>query len=633
MFTDIVGYTTSTQANEAESLRSLQEQEDLVRPVLAAHRGRDVKSTGDGFLVEFDSALAAVQCAIGIHEVLRERNARPGVSPIRLRIGVHLGDVVDRGGDIFGDAVNIASRIEPLAVPGGICISGQVYDQVRNKIPNKLERLPPTTLKHIRIPVDVYRVTLPWEDDLGNGHGASRARLAVLPLANISPDPKDEYFADGLTEELISTLSKIRDLRVIARTSVSQYKSTSKPVSQIGAELEVGSVLEGSVRKAGNRLRITLQLIDVTSQEHIWASTYDRELDDVFAIQSEIAERTAGALRLELVTSERASIERRPTSNLEAYNNFLKGLNATREWGAKNQTEAAKFFEDAIKADPDFSAAYAMLAMVCIGRAGESLAPSEAFPRAAGLISKALDLDPNSPEGHAARGNLALQHEQDWELAERELRLAISLNPSNAGAHWWYAMLHRTLKRFDEAIAELRTTIALDPFWEIPEAALLQVVFISGKVEVAISMAEVRRDANPGDPRTHLLLALFYSVVARKDDARRELVLLADSENPAIVEGRALAWATIGVPEPAREWVSAREEQSKTGYVSATEIAACYSALGERDRAVEWLDRDYESGDRMLWFSYLTPAFDPIRKDPRFQSLLKKMNLPVDPVS
>ena len=192
MFTDMVGYTAATQTDETGALKLLREQEELVRPLLAAHQGREVKATGDGFLVEFDSALHAVRCAIDVHEHLHDRNSKPGVTPIRLRIGIHLGDVEERRGDIFGDAVNIAARLEPLAAPGGICISGEVFNQVRNKIPNRFERLAPTTLKNVRIPVELYRVSLPWEDPGSSPGSSSRTRLAVLPLANISPDPKDE---------------------------------------------------------------------------------------------------------------------------------------------------------------------------------------------------------------------------------------------------------------------------------------------------------------------------------------------------------------------------------------------------------------------------------------------------------
>ncbi len=630
MFTDMVGYTAATQIDETSTLKLLQEEEELVRPLFVVHHGREIKSTGDGFLVEFDSALRAVQCAIDIHQHLQERNAQRGVNPIKLRIGVHLGDVEERGSDVFGDAVNIASRIQPLASPGGVCISGEVFNQIRNKLPNRFDKLEPMALKGIRLPMDVYRVALPWEAAEPQSGSAVRPRLAVLPLANISPDPKDEYFADGLTEELIGALSKIRELRVIARTSVGQYKSTSKTVAQIGAELDVTSVLEGSVRKAGNRLRITLQLIDAGTQEHIWANNYDRELDDVFAIQTEIAERTAGALRLELLGPERESIQKKPTSNIAAYNFYLKGIHSARQATIGGPTESLKFFEAAIREDPGFSLAYSHLANTYLALGGSTLAPRDAFPRAAELVAKALELDPNSSDAHTARGNLALQYDRDWGISETEFKQAISRNPSNANAHFWYAMLLVVVKRFDEAAEELGTAIELDPLWEWPRFWLMLTYLFRGDFAAAIASAEETRDRHSDDLWPHTFLGIIYAREGRTEEAWKEVELSTGSQPWLGRLLRAVLLASLGKPEEARRLLGELEEASKTRYVSLPEIAQLYAVLGEKERALEWLERDYQSGDRTLWFSYQSPAFDSLRKDPRFRSMLRRMNLPTD---
>ena len=262
MFTDLAGFTPLAQADEAGALRLLKEQEKMIRPILETHRGRKVKSMGDGLLIEFLNALDTVECGVDLQRQAHERNAREGAQPLQLRVGIHLGDVQQRGTDIFGDAVNIASRIEPLAEPGGVCLSDPVYVQVRNKVPYQLEKLGPKSLKGVREPIDVYRIVLPWAKEEAPAPGPSPPRLAVLPLVNISPDPRDDYFAAPLTEELITVLSQIRGLRVISRTSVNQNKGTTKPLALIGSELGADSVLEGSVRKAGDRLRIAVQLID-----------------------------------------------------------------------------------------------------------------------------------------------------------------------------------------------------------------------------------------------------------------------------------------------------------------------------------------------------------------------------------
>jgi adenylate cyclase len=633
MFADMVGFTATTQDNETGALALLREQEELVRPLLEAHRGRKIKSTGDGFLAEFESALHAVQCAVDILQRLHDRNSRRTLALIELRIGVHLGDVEKRGKDIFGDAVNVASRIEPLATPGGLCISGQVYDAIRNKIPNKFEKLEPQTLKNVRTPIEIYRATFPWEAPELPPVGPPSS-LAVLPLANISPDPKDEYFADGLTEELISTLSQIRGLRVIARTSVGQYKSTSKTVSRIGAELGVASVLEGSVRKSGNRLRITLQLIAAGTQDHLWTKTFDRELDDVFAIQTEVAEQTALALRLELVGPERQSIQKKPTSNLAAYNLYLKGIHAVhrienlRTDDLEGITESIRFFEAAIREDPSFSNAYSHLANVYIELAGESLPAREAFSRAKELIDKAFDLDPNSSDVHTALGNLALQHHHDWAGAEREFKVALSLNPNSLDAHSWYGVLLQVTRRFDEAIEQLRIALGLDPLSAAWTTYWLSWFYcLKRDYTSAIELAEDARDRNPQDIASRVRLGLCYAVAGRIEDAKKEAEHSAGPAGGQLLYDRATLWCDVGVPEIALRIVEEAEETAQTQYVNFERVARLCAALGQKEKALDMLERDFTSGDESLWISYNDPVWDRIRDDPRFTSLLSRHNL------
>ncbi|MGP8075248.1 MAG: adenylate/guanylate cyclase domain-containing protein, partial [Thermoplasmata archaeon] len=316
MFTDMVGYSALAQSDEAAALAALDQHNRLLRPIFARFRGREVKTVGDAFLVEFESALDATRCALELQRSLHDYNlASPGEWKTQIRIGIHVGDVVQTDGDVLGDAVNIASRIEPLADPGGICLTQQTYDQVQNKISAQIVKMPPVLLKNIRLPMSVYKILEPWDSrtpvDVSTVGRASGRHLAVLPLVNISLDPGDGYFADGLTEELIAVLSQVRDLSVIARTSITPYKSTQKSIAQVGAELGVDAILEGSVRKAGQRIRITLQLIDVATQRHIWASSYNREIDDVFAVQTDVAQRTAEALRLEFSHAELAGVPRK----------------------------------------------------------------------------------------------------------------------------------------------------------------------------------------------------------------------------------------------------------------------------------------------------------------------------------
>jgi len=631
MFTDTVGYTSATQADEARTLESLRQQEKIVRPLFAAHHGREIKSTGDGFLVEFDSALKATQCAVEIQRRIFERNSEGAEPPIQIRIGIHLGDVVRRGKDILGDAVNIAARIESIAEPGGICISAAVREQVWNKVPDRLEKLPPTTLKGLESSIEVYRVVLPGTARDALPETSATNRLAVLPLANISPDPKDEYFADGLTEELTGALSKIRELRVIARTSVGQYKSTSKTVSQIGAELGVTAVLEGSVRKSGNRLRITLQLIDVGTQEHVWAESYDRELDDVFAIQTEIAERTAGALRLELVQAARDAIHRGPTSDLGAYDLYLRGLAAQsalyRDFSAASETETIRCFEGAIRKDPHFSRAYSQLANSLIAAAGVTTSGTKYFPRARELAARALELDPRSPEAHVARGNVAVQADKNWKRAEAEFREAIAGNPNLDQAHGWYAILLSTLQRFPEARKEMEIYADLDPLADPPYRWLFVINHLSGETEAEFAHANACLQKFPASAWPHVSLGLLSASRGETKEAGRQLDL-AQTASGFMGLVRTATLPRIGREQEARAVLEKWESGRAKTYVPMTWLAALHSALGEKEAALEWLERDFHTGERALWFEYQWDHFDPIRNDPRFESMLRAMGLP-----
>ncbi|MFZ1023307.1 MAG: tetratricopeptide repeat protein [Thermoplasmata archaeon] len=622
MFTDMVGYTASAQADESATLALRKEQENLIRPVVSAHQGRKVKSTGDGFLFEFESALKATECALNIQRRIQERNGKVGVAPIRLRIGVHLGDVEQQGTDIFGDAVNIAARIEPVAEPGGICLTGAVYDQIRNKIPDQLEKLPTRELKGVQVPIDIYRVILPWTDTQ-SAPRAGPKRLAVLPLKNISPDPLDEYFADGLTEELIGTLSKIRELRVIARTSVDQYRGTRKGVAQIGKELGVNSVLEGSVRKAGNRLRITLQLIDAGTEEHIWANNYDRDLDDVFAIQTEIAQHTASALRLEVLGPERELIEKIPTADLAAYHLYLKGIHAGAE-------DSIHYFEEAIRNDPTFSEAYSHLANVLIDRTLDTFGGRKSIRRVRELVAKALELDPSSVVGHTARGNLAFQIDHNWELAETELLRALALNPSHANAHHWYGHLLKATNRYEEAVKEFTTYTELNPDWLHPGCWLMTCQVLAGNPGPVLARVEAAVNLAPGDSALRAMLGIVYLQAGRLADARREAGLSTGDLDTWSEWNRAVLWAQVGRTDEARQVLIKLESASRSRYITPEGIASIYAALGDKEEALEWLERNHGEGSSYLVLDYQSRSFDTIRDEPRFLSILERIHIPTD---
>jgi len=462
MFTDMAGYTALGQRNESLSLALAEEQRKLLRPVFNRHGGTEIKTMGDAFLVEFSNALDAVRCAYDVQRVSREFNiSQPSDQRIILRIGLHLGDVVESQGDISGDAVNIASRIQSLAEDGGVCVTRQVYDQVQNKFELALTSIGITSLKNLNTPLEVYKMVMPWDEIILSSTQVDRKRIAVLPLTNISPDPTDAYFADGMTEELISTMSRIGGLKVIARTSVAGYKGSSKKVSEIGKELEVGTVLEGSVRKVGNRLRISVQLIDSKTSEHLWTESYDRELKDVFAIQSDISKTVADALMVQLLSREKALIARKQTVDSDAYVLYLKGRVHWNERTKEDVYKALTYFEQAVKIDPKFAPAYSGLADCYNILASYSwISRDTAGPLARESAAKALQLDESLAEAHASLG-LTLMNSWDFRSAEKELKRAIELRPNYAPAYFWHAHLLYWQRRYSSPIRKNRGALTL----------------------------------------------------------------------------------------------------------------------------------------------------------------------------
>ncbi len=630
MFTDMVGYTAAAQVDEKATLALRKEQENLIRPVLASHRGRKVKSTGDGFLVEFESALNATECAVSIQRRLHERNVRIGVPSINLRIGIHLGDVEQQGSDIFGDAVNIASRIESFAEPGGICLSGAVHEQVRNKIPDKLERLPPTALKGVQIPMDLYRVVLPWTVREQPSTTSGPVRLAVLPFVNISPDPKDEFFADGLTDELITVLSQLHELRVIARTSVTPYKFTSKGIAQIGAELCVNALLEGSVRKSGDELRITVQLIDVVTQEHAWASSYDRKLDKVFVLQTEIAKQVAEALKVKLRPTEQNRLAQRPSVRPESYLAYLKGRTLLHDRSEKALREAKEDFELAISLDASNAAALSGLSDVTrlIGVKWRASPLAEWDQASRTMAEQAVALDPNLAEARTSLG-YSLWADYDYARAENEFRLATSLSPSYSDAHHWYAELLCDESRFDEALSQFDLAEEANPRSSIILAAHAICLVYLGHLDEA--QARIEKLDNVEGRGLLYTTTLIEFCIAKADYPRalRELERLEklNPGDPQNIVYSGVCYARTGQTQRARDCLKELEGMS-SGRRPGSGIAAIYACLGELDACYLWLQRGaFENYDLNVGEWRANPLFEPVRRDPRFGLLLKKVNL------
>jgi len=630
MFTDMVGYTALGQKNEELSLTLVAEQRKVIRPIIARHNGREVKTIGDAFLVEFLNALDAVRCAYDIQRAIREFNiSMPSDQRLHLRIGVHDGDVVESNGDISGDAVNVASRIEPLAEDGGVCLTQDVYNHVRNKIELPMSSLGPKTLKNVVEPVEVYRMVMPWE--IGTGakvKALEPRRIAVLPLENISPSPADAYISDGLTEELISTLSRINGLRVIARTSAMRYKGSGKGVNQIGRELGAGSLIEGSVRTMRNKVRISVQLIDSATEEHLWAGDYDREIGDVFEVQKDIATKVAEELRVKLQPDERQRLGRRETQNSGAYTLYLKGRHYWNERTEDGFRKAREYFEKAIELDPGYGAPYSGLADTYHTMASffGRFSSDVMLQNAKKYAEKALELDGTLAEAQVSLADVS-QDLGDWLEAEKRYKLAIGLNPSYALAHFWYSILLTWHQRHDEAIAEARRAQELDPFSPSISIAVGQALTYARRYDEAVEWLDNVILTNPGVPNPHFIRGLAYLYEGMYEqalaDAKEAMVL----KNDRVIMLSGLAEAGLGHREKAEE-VLRELEQKEALYITR---ATLQLALGKKEEAIRTLEAAYQKREIDLGWLNVIPYYDVLRDDESFVSLLQNIRTPKGP--
>jgi adenylate cyclase len=625
MFTDLVGYTALTQKNEALAMQLLEEHRKLVRPLFPKHNGLEIKTIGDAFLVEFASALEATRCAFDIQQSLYELNsARPPERTVLVRIGVHLGDVIHSQNDVYGDAVNIASRIEPLASPGGICVSEQVYDQIKNKFEFPLSTLGERNLKNVSEPVEVYRVILPWEKKIESESNLEKSRIAVLPFANMSPDPNDQYFADGVTEEIISIVSGISGLSVISRTSVMGYKGTTKRLGEIGRELDVGSILEGSFRKAGNRIRITTQLIDVAGDKHLWAQNYDRNMDDIFAVQSEIAEKVAGELKIRLVDSEKRTLEKKPTENIEAYTCFLRGRELYREETEASLRQAIGLFEKAIQLDPGFARAYVGVAEcdLALAESGQD-SYGGSLSNAKAPLDRALALDPNLPEAHSCLSGMLFDMD-DVPGSEAEARKALELNPSLTEPYRGLFEVAALKGDEGEMVKQIETAYRLDPLrphyiWLMGVAYLY-----TGMGQEALEFWKKTEQLAPAYAyRGMTEYYLANGDIEKADELYAKFEKLQPTHPWAIWMGGVLA-AYKGDREKALVTIK-KLEDAKMGPIAFNFIAYVYHALGNLDSFFECMNKILETHAVIPLPLMHSPLLAKARTDPRYPELIEKV--------
>jgi adenylate cyclase len=571
---DVKGYSRLMGEDEEETVRTITAHREVMAKLIEKHQGRVVDSPGDNLLADFTSVLDAVRCAVEIQEELKAQNSQiPENRRMEFRIGINMGDVIQEGERIYGDGVNIAARVEGLAEAGGICISGTVYEHIKNKLALWNEYLGEHDVKNIAEPVRVYKVRMEpgvaaeersekraglrrWQwmalgiaAGLVVGIGAlsiwyfylrpspqpagviserapvlelpDKPSIAVLPFVNIGGEPEQEYFSDGITEEIITTLSKVPQLFVIARNSTFAYKGKSVKVQQVGQDLGVRYILEGSVRKAGDRVRITAQLVDATTGGHLWSERYDRELKDIFALQDEITMEILTAVRVKLTDGEQARLYGEGSKNLDSYLKVLQGMPYFHRFNTENNARARQLFEEAIALDPEDAQAKTMLAWTHLMEVvfGSSESPVESMTRAADLAQKVIALHDIVDAPHSLLGNIYLMQRQ-YEKAVSEAERAVALNPNGADACAHLGRILIYAGRQKEAIQSLEKAVRLNPIpptWYL--FSLGDAYFLTGQYDEAIAAYKRVFNLNPDDMVAHVGLAATYAMQRREEEA------------------------------------------------------------------------------------------------------------------
>ncbi len=600
---DIVGYSGLMERDEAGTLARLKEnRKSLFDPCVAARGGRIFKLMGDGVLIEFASAAAAVECAVEIQTAMDAAEAgRPEAERLRYRVGINLGDVIVEGDDIYGEGVNVAARLQALAPVGGVAVSRYVRDQVAGKAPVEFDDLGLHQVKNIAGAVHVFSARAPREGGAElkeEAPGREKVSICVLPFANMSGDAEQEYFSDGISEDIITDLSKVSALSVIARNSAFAFKGKNVDLIQVARQLNVAYVLEGSVRKSGGRVRITAQLIDGAQNDHIWAERYDRNLDDIFALQDEISEAIVAALKLKLLPEEKKTIEKRGTDNVEAYNLYLMARQEYMtgfEGDPRRVSAIIRLCQRATEIDPNYARAWALMATAQV-----------AAYHVAGMIhddglaavERALELDGDLAEAHSVRSRIFIE-QQRMDEATREMELALKLDPNSHEVNRNAARIFFAQRDFAGAI----------PFYA-RAVELFELDF--GSASMLVTCYTALGDEQAARAAAELTLA------------RVERVLAQDRNNGTAMGHGSDALAVLGQFERAKEWMARALLIDPENWGMRYNFACCLATqLNDPDAAIEMLRPVLLRGSRSrVSYAKLYPFFDGLRDDPRFQALV-----------
>jgi TolB-like protein/class 3 adenylate cyclase len=667
MFTDIVGYTALMGDDEQRAFDLLNKNREIHQPIIKMHEGKLIKELGDGILASFPTVSDALFAAIKIQQ------ACSASKELSLRIGIHEGEIIIENNDIYGDAVNIASRIQTLGIPGSILFSKKVADELKNKLEFHTVSLGTFTFKNVNEPIEVFALAnegfpVPKRSMMegklkkknfqkrnvivslsfillavaafiiykkffvkNDKAGVIDKSIAILPFVNMSNDPEQEYFSDGITEDIITQVSKISDLKVISRTAVMQYKATKKTVQEIGKELNVATILEGSVRRAGNQVRVVAQLINTQTNEHLWAETYDKELTQIFAIQSKVAVQIASALMAKFTPSDKEQLERKLTESPEAYDFYLRGKFYFNENNSLGIDTAIIIFEQAVTVDPKFALAYAALARAYTEKFF-SYAPQKKWREQAFVaLEKALSLDPGLPEAYLARAKLLWITENHFphEQAVAEVRQALFLRPNFGEARRFLSTIYSHIGLHDKAFEEVQKALELNPHdLETRSQIGYQFYYQQKYAEMLAVFEKLPKDIggsfNAGRNAEVLLR------MGRSDDVKiRVGKLLQEFPNDAQINSvAAMFFASFGKKEIAEQKIEIAIMNGKNlGHFHHTtyNIGVAYALMNKHPEAIRWLQKTAEDGLPCYTLFANDPYLNNLRSVAEFKSLLETL--------
>ncbi len=629
MFTDMVGFTAMMQENEEKAKQLRDRHRSILEEKISNHGGDLLQYYGDGTLSIFNSGIEAVKCAVNIQSKFSEEPKIP------VRIGIHVGDIVKEEDGIYGDGVNVASRIESISVPGSVIISDRLQAELSNQPEITTKSLGKFELKNVKRQVEIFavasgKIKVPSPDELKSDKVKSVKSIAVLPFVNMSADPENEYFSDGITEEILNALVKVDGLQVTSRTSSFAFKNKNQDIREIGNQLKVNRILEGSVRKAGNRVRITAQLINTSDNFHIWSEVYDRNLEDIFQVQDEIASKIANTLREKLTgTQQKEHLITTPTKNLEFYNYYLKGNYYLNKWNPEGAQKGIEYFEKAISMELDFAPAHSSLAFcyTMLGAMGQM--PNRiAYPKARKFAQKSIELDSELASAHVSLGLVKIFVDWDLDGAYNSLQKALELSPGDGKIYHAYYVYLTAVGKVDEAVETMQQAAQLDPLSLPINKALGETLLNAGKYDEAIEQLDKTLELDPNFRSAIETKAWAYLM---KKDYEKGIETFKEFQektgDPLKGQtGLGYAYAVAGDVEKANEClqkIKKRKEKDKDVSLDMDSLVI-YAGLKDFDKVFYHMCKSLDDGS-VAYFLRTHPFAEEIRKDPRFDEYLKKI--------